>query len=400
MKKIAVIGAGASALMFAGCVNREEFDVTVFEKNDKVGKKLYITGKGRCNLTNFCEPDDFLRNVVRGDKFMRSAIYSFTPHDCVEFFENLGLKTKVERGNRVFPASDKSNDVIKALVRHCDGVNFSFNEDVKSISTINEKFLIKTEKNNYEFDRVVVATGGKSYSATGSDGSGYKFAKIFGHTVEPCVPALCPIKLKNKFNMQGLSLKNVNLKAEFDGKKKEFFGEMLFTDIGISGPIVLTCSSFINRANVVKLILDLKPALSLEQLDARLLRDFDENKNKNFASVLKGLLPSAMCECFSQICKISLNKKIHDITKAERIKIVQILKNFPLEYDDLYDIETGIVTSGGVNLKEINPKTFESKLVPNLYFIGEVLDVDALTGGFNLQIAFACGYLCAKNLHD
>ena len=397
--KVAIIGAGASGLMLGGLLKEKGFDITIFGGNEKAGKKLYITGKGRCNITNLCDTDEFLKNVVRGEKFFRSAIYSFSPQDTVDFFENLGLKTKVERGNRVFPMSDKSSDVIKALIKHCYGVKFLFNSKVTKISKTEKGFEIKCQGGSEVFDKLVIATGGKSYSATGSDGSGYSFAESFGHKIIPLVPALCPIKLKeNVRDLEGVSLKNVTIKAEFDGKKKEFFGEMLFTSFGISGPIVLSLSSYINRAKNVKISLDLKKALSYEQLEKRLLRDFDENKNKNISYILKGLMPNSLVTFFAKKCRLDLEKKVHDILKEERKNIVEKLKNLPLEFGGLYDIEAGIITSGGVSLEEINPKTLESKLVKNLYFVGEILDIDALTGGFNLQIAFATAFSCAKNM--
>lgn len=398
--KIAVVGAGASGLFVAGFLANDGHEVIVFDKNEKVGKKLFITGKGRCNLTNLCEPEDFLKNVVRGDKFLKTALYNFNSFDTVEFFEKLGLKTKVERGNRVFTESDKSSDVIKALEKHCKNVEFKLACEIKQIDVKNDKFCLISSGRQYLFDKVIIATGGKSYKGTGSDGAGYVFAKKLGHEIVPIVPALCPIKIKDKFvkALQGVSLKNVELKVVAGGKKMNFFGEMMFTDCGITGPIVLTASSYINRASDIKLSIDFKPALSQEQLDARLLRDFDENKNKDFKNVLKGLLPKAVADIFAIVAKVDENKKNNSITKQERNQIVQTLKNFPLEFGGLYDLDAGIVTSGGVSLKEINPKTFESKKQSGIYFIGEVLDIDALTGGFNLQIAWATAYSCAKNM--
>lgn len=399
MSKVAVVGAGASGLFVAGFLSANH-DVVVFDKNEKVGKKLYITGKGRCNLTNLCSPDEFLKNVVHGDKFLRSAIYSFSSEDCIEYFQSLGLKIKVERGNRVFPESDKSSDVIRVLKEnHCKDVKFSLDEEILAIKKDDNQFIVVTKKEKYKFDKVLIATGGVSYKATGSDGAGYKFAKIFGHTIENPKPALCPIVLKDWFVkvLQGVSLKNVSLNCVADGKSLSYFGEMLFTDKGISGPIVLTASSFINSAKNVELSLDFKPALDEKQLDARLLRDFEKNKNKDLKTVLKGLLPKAIADVFAKSIGLDKNKKIHDIRKEERQKLIDGLKHFKLQYGGLYDIDAGIVTSGGVSTKEVNPKTFESKLVKGLYFLGEVLDVDALTGGFNLQIAWSTAYACAKN---
>ena len=397
--KVAIIGAGASGLMLGGFLAKKGYNVTIFDHNEKAGKKLFITGKGRCNITNLCDEAEFLKNVVRGGKFLTSAIYSFNSFDTVEFFSSLHLKTKVERGNRVFPESEKSSDVIKALLKHCEGVSFVFNENIDKITKVGEYFKVTVKNKSYIVDKVVIATGGASYKATGSDGSGYKLAERLGHRVEKIVPALCPIKLNDDVHpLMGLSLKNVTLKAEFDGKSKEFFGEMMFTGDGITGPIVLSLSSYINRAKSVELSLDLKPALTLEQLDLRLLRDFEENKNRNISYIFKGLMPSSLISSFSKKCGVNENKKVHDILKEERKKICETLKNFSLSFKSLYPLDAGIITSGGVALDEVNPKTFESKLVKNLYFIGEVLDIDALTGGFNLQIAFATAYLCAKNM--
>lgn len=402
--KIAVVGAGASGLFASGLLAQKGEDVVVFDKNEKIGKKLFITGKGRCNLTNLCSVEDFLKNVVRGEKFLKSSLYNFSSQDCVDFFEGLGLKTKVERGNRVFPESDKSSDVIKALKKHCDGVKFCLNEKVENVYFDGEKnqFVLKTNCGKYFFDKVVVATGGKSYSSTGSTGDGYKIAESFGHKITKPVSALCPIKLKNWFvkKLQGVSLKNVQLDVVADGKRMSFFGEMLFTEDGISGPIVLSASSLVNRSEKVTLSLDFKPALTEKQLDARLLRDFEENKNKNLKNVLKGLFPMAVAEIFAKAIGMDDNKKINEITKEERAKLVENIKNFKLNFAGLYDINAGIVTSGGVALDQINPKTFESKLQKGLYFLGEVLDVDALTGGYNLQIAWASAYSMAKNFED
>lgn len=398
--KVAVIGAGASGLFVAGLLQKKGFEVSIFDKNEKAGKKLYITGKGRCNLTNLCSPEDFLTQVVRGEKFLRRAIHSFSSEDAVKFFEGLSLKTKVERGNRVFPLSDKSSDVIKVLEKiHCKDVEFCLEQEVVDVTKAGEIFELQTKNGKQIFDRVIVATGGKSYSQTGSTGFGYRIAKKFGHEIVPIVPALCPIVLKDDFvkDLQGVSLKNVTLKVNFDGKKKDFFGEMLFTDKGISGPIVLTASSFVNRSKDVKLALDFKPALTEQQLDARLLREFEANKNKDIKNVLKNLLPKAVAEAFWKVVLGAEEKQCNAITKQERQKLLENLKNFPLRFGGLYELEAGIITSGGVDLKGIDPKTFESKHESGLYFLGEVLDCDALTGGFNLQIAWATAYSCAKN---
>lgn len=397
--KVAIVGAGASGLMLGGLLTSKGYDVTIFDHNEKAGKKLFITGKGRCNITNLCDEVEFLKNVVNGEKFLTSAIYAFNSFDTVSFFNNYGLKTKVERGNRVFPESDKSSDVIKTLLRHSADAKFLYNQNVTGVKAKEgEKFVITANGKEFEFDKVVLAMGGKSYSSTGSDGSGYRIAKSFGHSIREIAPALCSIKLNdNVASLNGVSLKNVTLKAEFDGKKREFFGEMMFMYDGITGPIVLSLSSFINRAKDVRLWLDLKPALSIEQLDARLLRDFEENKNKNLSHIFKGLMPNALTPFFAEKCALAGDRKVNSILKEERRKICETLKNLPLKFKSLYGVDAGIVTSGGVSLSEVNPKTFESKLQKGLYIVGEMLDVDALTGGFNLQIAFSTAFACAKN---
>lgn len=398
--RVAVVGAGASGLFVSGLLAQSGIDVVCYEKNEKQGKKLFITGKGRCNFTNKCSVEDFLKNVVHGDKFLKSALYNFSSDDAFSYFENLGLACKVERGNRAFPESDKSSDVIKILRDvHCKGVEFRLCDEVLSI-TKDDKFHVVSASKTDEFDKVVIATGGVSYRSTGASDSGYKFAKAFGHKIIPAKASLCPIVIKNWFvsKLQGVSLKNVQLNVVADGKKFSEFGEMLFTDKGVSGPIALTTSCLINRAENVALSLDFKPALSEKQLDLRLLRDFEANKNRDLKTVLKGLLPFSVAGIFAKVIGLDENKKIHDITKQERSLLLQGLKDFKLIYGGLYDIDTGIVTSGGVCTDEINPKTMESKICPGLFFLGEVLDVDAFTGGFNLQIAWSTAFACAKCL--
>lgn len=397
---IAIIGGGASGLLAGGFLAKQDHLVTIFDGNEKCGKKIYITGKGRCNVTNDCDREEYLANVVNGNKFMRSAINQFDCLDTKEFFENLGVKLKVERGNRVFPVSDKASDIIKALLLHCNLCEIHLNEQVEYVKKHEDQFIIKTSKKSYNFDRVIIATGGKSYPATGSKGDGYKFAKMFNHNVIKPRGALVPIELEDKFcsELAGLSLKNVSLIVKFDDKIKSMFGEMLFTHNGISGPIALSLSSFIAEAKKVELSIDFKPALSINQLEERLLRDFSENLNKNVTYILKGLLPNSLVQIF--LSKLSLNgeTKVNSITKQQRQNIINLLKCFPLSFKSLYPVETGIVTGGGIDLKEINPKSMESKLVSGLYFIGEVLDIDCLTGGFNLQTAFSTAYACAMNL--
>lgn len=396
--RVCVVGAGASGLMCAGFISKKGHDVSVFDGNEKAGKKIYITGKGRCNFTNASIGDDFNSNIVNGEKFLLSSLSKWNAFDTISFFEDLGLKSKIERGNRVFPESDKASDVTKALLKHCQGVRFIYNEKVIAIGKKDE-FLVVTDKGKYTFDAVIIATGGKSYSATGSTGDGYEFARMLGHTIIEPKPALCPIELSDKFikELQGISLKNVKLSAKYDRKKIEEFGEMMFTDRGITGPIVLTISSLINRVKDVSLLLDFKPALDEKTLDNRLLREFEENKNKNISNVISHLLPSGLVDVFLKVCSISSDRKVNSIKIEERSRIIENLKRFKLNFKCLYPIDCAIVTSGGVSTKEINPKNMESKLVKNLYFIGEVLDVDALTGGFNLQLAFATAVRCSSN---
>lgn len=376
----------------------ENHQVTIFEKNEKLGKKLFITGKGRCNLTNYCDEREFLKNIVNNSSFMYSSIYSFSPFTTYYYFEELGLPLKVERGNRVFPASDKSSDVIKAYEKKLKdlGVKINLNYEVTSIEKVDGKFIINGRE---KFDKVVIASGGISYKLTGSTGDGYKFAKDFGHKVIDQVPGLIGINLKNNFSLAGLTLKNVELKVLKDKKiLSREFGEMLFTHRGISGPIVLTTSSKINRLKDFEMYLDLKPALDPEKLDARILRDFHENQNKNLENVMKSLLPRDLIIYVLEGAGISGDKKVNQITKEDRESLVKTIKNFELKFDSLDDIDRAIVTSGGVDVKDIDPKTMESKKVSGLYFIGEVLDLDGLTGGFNIQIANSTGYSCGINL--
>lgn len=395
--KIAIIGGGPAGMMCA-IKAAENHQVSIFEKNEKLGKKLFITGKGRCNLTNYCDEREFLKNLVNNSSFMYSSIYSFSPFTTYYYFEELGLPLKVERGNRVFPASDKSSDVIKAYEKKLKdlGVKINLNYEVTSIEKVDDKFIINGIE---KFDKVVIATGGISYKLTGSTGDGYKFAKDFGHKVIDQVPGLIGINLKNNFSLAGLTLKNVELKILKDKKiiSREF-GEMLFTHRGISGPIVLTTSSKINRLKDFEMYLDLKPALDPEKLDARILRDFHENQNKNLENVMRALLPKDLIIYILENAGISRDKKVNQITKEERESLVRTIKNFSLKFDSLDDIDRAIVTSGGVDVKDLDPKTMESKKVSGLYFIGEVLDLDGLTGGFNIQIANSTGYSCGINL--
>lgn len=408
MKNIAVIGAGAAGLMAAYAAASSGHNVTVFEKNEKSGKKIYITGKGRCNVTHDCTPEEFLANVVSNPKFLTSSIYNFSPEMCVKYFEESGLKLKLERGGRYFPVSDKASDVTKCLENNCKnaGVIFNFNEKVLNLSILHSTMSgIITEKGTYSFDKVIVCTGGLSYPSTGSDGDGYKFAKDAGHSVIPLKAGLCGLNAVglNLKELQGLSLKNVTLSVYYNKKKlKEFFGEMLFTHFGISGPIVLSASSVINRLDLTKveLFIDLKSALTCEQLDKRILRDFELYKNKSISNCLKELLPLAIINEILNRSLISADKKVNSITKDERANLIKNIKNFAIKIKSLRDFSEAIITCGGVSVKEINPKTMESKIISGLYFCGEVLDLDAFTGGYNLQIAFSTGYSAGINIKD
>lgn len=408
MKNVAVIGAGAAGLMAAYTAAKNGNNVTLFEKNEKCGKKIYITGKGRCNLTHDCDEQEFLQNVVSNPKFLTGAIYGFSPEKTMRFFEDGGLKLKIERGARVFPLSDKASDVTKCLENYCKniGVKFNFNEKVIKINALQGTLSdIVTDKSTYIFDCAIVCTGGVSYPLTGSSGDGYKFAEELGHKIIPLKQGLCGLNLKGSFykELQGLSLKNVTLTV-FNGDKvvKNFFGEMLFTHYGISGPIVLSASSLINRLDLskIKLSIDLKPALSEEQLDKRLLRDFEEYKNKSLYNCLKELLPVALITEILKRSAIDGEKKVNSVTKAERAALLTVIKNFDMLVLSLRGFDEAIITSGGVDVKEINPKTMESKLVKGLYFCGEVLDLDAFTGGFNLQIAFSTGFAAGNSIKD
>lgn len=426
MKRVCVVGGGAAGLMAAYAAAENGNEVVLFEKNEKLGKKIYITGKGRCNFTNYVEVDEFLQNVVRGKKFLTGAIYSFSPEKTIDFFKKYGLEVKIERGNRAFPASDHASDVTKTLEKACKsaGVRVYLNEKIEKITHITSDIIpmcgevgnsmsdgipmsniikIKSENNEYEFDEVVIATGGISYPSTGSTGDGYAFAKELGHKIIDLRSALCGLNLVGDFyrNLMGLSLKNVNLTVKSNGKTiVSEFGELLFTHFGVSGPIVLTASSLINRLPIDSLdaFLDLKPALDEQTLDKRLLRDFDKYKNRFIVNALSELLPQKLIPEVLKVSGISENKNVNILTKAERMALVKSLKAFPLKIRSLRGFEEAIVTSGGVDVSQVNPKTMESKLLKGVRFCGEVLDVDAFTGGFNLQIAFATGYLAGSSI--
>ncbi|MBR2956032.1 MAG: NAD(P)/FAD-dependent oxidoreductase, partial [Clostridia bacterium] len=363
--------------------------------------KIYITGKGRCNVTNDCSVEDFLDNVVHGTKFLRSALYTFTPSHTMEMLEKAGLALVTERGNRVFPLSQKSNDVIKTLQKEMEraGVDIRLKTEVKEIRTDGNSFRVYTPWENILCDKVIVATGGVSYPSTGSTGDGYKFAKDLGHKVVGPVPALAPLQTVEDVKcLEGLSLKNVRLTAYNEGGKeiRDDFGEMLFTGRGLSGPIALTISSYINRAEKVRFALDLKPALDHDKLEARVLRDFEERKNLDVKNATRALMPERLNSYVLKVAGIPENKKVNSVTKDERTRLISTLKSLPFTLKRLAPFEEAIVTAGGVDIKDVTPH-MESKKHSGLYFVGEVLDVDALTGGFNLQIAFATGYMAAKH---
>lgn len=394
--KIAVIGAGPSGMMaaFAAASNH---DVTIFEKNEKLGKKLYITGKGRCNLTNYVDASDFFKNVISNKKFVYSSIYSLDPFMTMDLFNSYGLQLKVERGNRVFPMSDKASDVIKTYEKMLKNRNVKIflNTLCKTIDK-KDKFIINGK---YSFDKVIIATGGISYKETGSTGDGYIFAEKFNIKSKERKQALCGALTNEPLDLSGLSLKNVEVLAFSEGKliAKEF-GEMLFTHIGVSGPIILTLSSKINRLSKVKLYLDLKPGLTYDELDKRILRDFDKFPNKDIRNALINLLPRDLIFYVLKKSNISSYKKVNQITGQERDRLKSSIKKFDLDYKCLEDINRAIITSGGISVDEINPHTMESKKVEGLYFVGEVLDIDALTGGFNIQLANSTAYLCGSNI--
>ncbi len=403
MKKVIIVGGGASGLMAAYAAAKGNAEVLLFEKNEKLGKKIYITGKGRCNLTNDCPPDEFLSHVVHGGKFLTGAIWSFTPQNMMSLLIDHGLQLKTERGNRVFPITDHASDVTKTLEKMCRGagVTIKLNENVEKLdvlqSTVSE---IITDKSVYKCDAAVIATGGLSYPSTGSTGDGYRFAKECGHSVHDCAPSLVGLDLIGDFSsVQGISLKNVVLTAA-RGEKivSSRMGELLFTHYGIGGPLALSLSAEINRLPLreIRLSLDFKPALDEEKLNARLLRDFSERKNEQMKNVIRGLLPSSLGLLILKESGISLEKQANAVTKEERTRLVGTLKQFPLKLSALRGFDEAVVTSGGVSLKEIDPKTMESRLVKGLYFCGETLDIDAYTGGFNLQIAFSTGFAAGR----
>lgn len=394
--EIIIIGGGPAGMLAAIKSKEEKNKVTIIEKNKILGKKMLITGKGRCNITSGLEISEFIKNVPSNGKFLYSSFKNFTNKDILKL---LKIPVKLERGNRYFPLSDKAKDVVEALKNNLKGVKIIINTRAEEIIVKENKAIgVKTNNGTYYADKIILATGGKSYPLTGSTGDGYEISKKLGHTITKIKPALVPLVAKNDSKilckkMQGLSLKNVGLKLYNNNKLiYEDFGEMLFTHFGVTGPIILSSSSHLVRQELKnpKIEIDLKPALTEEKLDERILRDFQTEKNKEFKNSLDKLLPQKMIPVMIKL--LGINKKVNEIKKEERHKLVRLLKYFPIEIEGFRDISEAIITSGGISVKEINPKTMESKLIKNLYFAGEIIDVDAYTGGFNLQIAYSTGY--------
>ena len=399
---VIVIGGGASGMMASIFSARNGNSTLVLDHNEKLGKKLFITGKGKCNLTNNSPIETHLNNTITNSKFMFSALNQFSPQDTMEFFEENGLKLRTERGNRVFPDSDKSSDVIKTLEKTMNrySVVVSLNQGIKSVKKDKQFHILCDNNINYTCNSLIIATGGVSYAGTGATGLGYDIAKQFGHKIVEPRSALCPIVVNDDISeLNGLSLRNVTL--SYSNGKKEYseFGDLLFTFNSLTGPIALTMSSKINKLDIkdTKLYIDLKPALSEEKLDEKFQREFVEFAKKDYRNYLNSLLPSSFIEFFMRKTKIK-NKKMSEFTKTDRLTLINTLKKFDFSIKSLDNINVSIVTSGGIDVKDINAKTCESKLVENLYFVGEVLDIDALTGGFNLQIAWSTGYLAGKNV--
>ena len=407
MSHVIVVGGGAAGMFAAIAAAKNGHQVTLYEKNEKLGKKIFITGKGRCNITNAADMEELFDAVVTNSKFLYSSFYGYTNQNVIDFFEDAGVPVKIERGNRVFPISDHSSDVIRALEREMKkvGVKVCLNTEVKSVEAEKGKFnkVVLKDTTTQTADACIVATGGLSYRSTGSTGDGFRFAENVGHKVTQCFPSLVPMETKEPWicELQGLSLRNVEAKI-LDGKKELYkdFGEMLFTHFGVSGPLIISASSYVGKKFMDKngqkkeltLEIDLKPALTEEQLDQRVLRDFEENHNRQFKNAITKLFPTKLIPVMLELGGIDPEKKVNSIEKEERKQFVHLMKHFRMTLTGLRDYPEAIITKGGVNVKEIDPGTMESKLVKGLYFAGEVLDLDALTGGFNLQIAWSTGY--------
>ena len=407
MSHVIVVGGGAAGMFAAIAAAKNGHQVTLYEKNEKLGKKIFITGKGRCNITNAADMEELFDAVVTNSKFLYSSFYGYTNQNVIDFFEDAGVPVKIERGNRVFPISDHSSDVIRALEREMKkvGVKVCLNTEVKSVEAEKGKFnkVVLKDTTTQAADACIVATGGLSYRSTGSTGDGFRFAENVGHKVTQCFPSLVPMETKEPWicELQGLSLRNVEAKI-LDGKKELYkdFGEMLFTHFGVSGPLIISASSYVGKKFMDKngqkkeltLEIDLKPALTEEQLDQRVLRDFEENHNRQFKNAITKLFPTKLIPVMLELGGIDPENKVNSIEKEERKQFVHLIKHFRMTLTGLRGYLEAIITKGGVNVKEIDPGTMESKLVKGLYFAGEVLDLDALTGGFNLQIAWSTGY--------
>ena len=407
MSHVIVVGGGATGMFAAIAAAKNGHQVTLYEKNEKLGQKIFITGKGRCNITNAADMEELFDAVVTNSKFLYSSFYGYTNQNVIDFFEDAGVPVKIERGNRVFPISDHSSDVIRALEREMKkvGVKVCLNTEVKSVEAEKGKFnkVVLKDTTTQTADACIVATGGLSYRSTGSTGDGFRFAENVGHKVTQCFPSLVPMETKEPWicELQGLSLRNVEAKI-LDGKKELYkdFGEMLFTHFGVSGPLIISASSYVGKKFMDKngqkkeltLEIDLKPALTEEQLDQRVLRDFEENHNRQFKNAITKLFPTKLIPVMLELGGIDPEKKVNSIEKEERKQFVHLIKHFRITLTGLRDYPEAIITKGGVNVKEIDPGTMESKLVKGIYFAGELLDLDALTGGFNLQIAWSTGY--------
>ncbi|MDE6397794.1 MAG: NAD(P)/FAD-dependent oxidoreductase [Clostridiales bacterium] len=402
MHTVVIIGAGAAGLMAAGSL--ADCRVVVLERNEKAGKKLYISGKGRCNVTNDCAPDEFMKHVVRNPKFLYSAINGFTPEDTQTLLRDWGVSTKTERGNRVFPVSDKASDVIRARVRRAEknGADIRYNTRVMRVQKTDIGFLVQTDGETLVCEKLLIATGGKSYSATGSTGDGDAFARALGHSVVQPRPSLVPFVTEEDLSvLAGLTLKNVTVRMEAGNKTYSEFGELLFTHNGVSGPTVLRLSAYASDLPMpMRLYIDLKPALDNETLDKRITSDFVANANRQLKNALDMLLPKALILPVLRQSGLSLDKKVNVLTKGERQQLVHTVKNFSCRVTATEPLDNAIVTAGGVDVCEVNPKTMQSKICPNLYFAGEVLNVDALTGGFNIQIAFSTAQAAAKAMRN
>ncbi len=402
-KKVVVIGGGPAGLVAAAVAAQNGASVILFDKNKLLGRKLRITGKGRCNITNSADISEFINCVRTNPQFMYSAFYTFTNEDAIKLFNSLGVETKEERGGRIFPVSDSAKDVAEALVRYArqNGVKFA-TEKITGVETKNNAVcgVVTSQGKHYEAESVIVATGGKSYPLTGSTGDGYIISKMLGHSVVTPKPSLVPLTVAENYvaELEGLSLRNIEIKVSNGGKKTVYtdFGEMVFTHIGVSGPVILSASANIKNYENCVLYIDLKPALDEKQLDRRIQRDFEENINKNFCNALDKLLPKKLIPVIIRLSGIQPETKVHQINKQQRADLVSLIKGMKFTLTGTAPIEEAIITSGGINVKEINPSTMESKLINGLYFAGEVIDVDAYTGGYNLQIAYSTGYLAGQ----